>query len=294
MNLSGLVYYGREAPFVDGLKHSQPFFAQKMGADWQVSDPGAVLFRPDGYPSQIAADHTVGGLWDIPINYPGGAHVLKWDGSGAVSIRLANDPVLAAAPGRLGGESPRIGLQAQRRLFQIDSTNPADPVRNMRFVPLAVESQFMGGEPANPFRANFTDRYRNFSAFRYMDWSGVNNSTLANWSDRAQPRDQTQTDNGVALEYQIAHANLTRSQPWFTLPHLATDDFIRNAAVMIRDTLATDLTARIEALQRSVERPVHAGAVCTLASRQLSRRRGRVRRLAAVVLTALGRDVRYF
>ncbi len=246
MNLGGLTYYGREAPFIDGLKHSQPFFAQKKNADWQVADPGAVVFRPDGYPSQIAADHTVGGLWDIPINYPGGPHVLQWEGQGAVSIRLASDPVISSAPGRMVIDLPASGSQPQRRLFQIDSTNPADPVRNMRFVPLAVESQFTGGEPANPFRANFTDRYRNFSAFRYMDWSGVNNSTLANWSDRAKPSDQTQTDNGVALEYQIAHANLTRSQPWFTLPHLATDDFIRNAAVMIRDSLAPDLTARIE------------------------------------------------
>ena len=83
-------------------------------------------------------------------------------------------------------------------------------------------------------------------SFRYMDWTATNNSPVSMWQSRPKPTDQTQADRGIALEYQIAHANQTQTHPWFNIPHLATDDYVRNAATMIRDQLATGLVARIE------------------------------------------------
>ena len=60
------------------------------------------------------------------------------------------------------------------------------------------------------------------------------------------PSITAQADHGVALEYQIQHANLSDANPWFTIPHLADDDYIRNAAELIRDTLEPGRVARIE------------------------------------------------
>ena len=89
LNLAGNAYYTGEAMFVDGFKHSQPFFPQKNGAGWSQSDPGAVIFGADGYPTTIAADHTTTSLWDVPRGHTGGRHVLLWDGNGDVSIMFA-------------------------------------------------------------------------------------------------------------------------------------------------------------------------------------------------------------
>jgi hypothetical protein len=41
-------------------------------------------------------------------------------------------------------------------------------------------------------------------------------------------------------------ANLSDKSPWFTMPHQATDDFIRNFATVVRDNLLPSLTVYVE------------------------------------------------
>ncbi|MEN0109829.1 MAG: hypothetical protein AAF805_03815 [Planctomycetota bacterium] len=243
LNLTQVSYFSPEVVFVDVCRQTQPMFAHKTGAPWPQSDPGAVEFGDNGYPVSIASDHTAGALWDVPRGYPGGPHVLLWDGVGDVTVFLGSDPIVDSAPGRLVFD---LASGPTRRLFRIEATDPSNPARNLRCVPLAYEAALVGEAPAEPFRREFLDQWSQLDGFRYMDWAATNDSTVARWEDRPKPTDQTQGSRGVALEYQIAHANRTATNPWFNIPHLADDDYVRRAATLIRDRLAPTLVARIE------------------------------------------------
>ena len=247
VNLEGSNYYCSEISFVDVFKHSQPFYAQKIGAKFQQSDPNGVRFRADGYPSHIAKDHTADSLWKIPVGYPRDDHVILWDGSGNVVPMLASGhEIVSQRPGRLQYRLPADMTKRFNRGVRILKTDPADPVRNIRVVPLRYENQYLASEPVNPFRKEFLDRWQKMQTFRYMDWNATNNSSVATWDQRPRTTDQSQGAKGIAYEYQIAHANLTNTHPWFTIPHQADDRCVRKIALLIRDSLKPNLVARIE------------------------------------------------
>ncbi len=248
INLEGNTYYSHEYVFTDLSNSVNTSFAQKNGAGWAQSDPGGVVYGADGYPTYIANDHSARTLWDTPKGHAGGQHVLLWDGTGDIDMILTpGNTIVSDVAGRIVFDLPVASTVQNRRGFEIKSTDLNDPVRNVRIVPIAEEAAYTGSTPSNPFRSVFTNRWSNMSAFRYMDWTKTNNSTLSNWADRPHVGDFTQGgEYGVAIEHQINHANTTQSQPWFNIPHLATDNFVENMATLIRDNLDAGLTARIE------------------------------------------------
>ena len=248
INLEGIEYYSEEYAFTDASKNVRSLFAQKNGAAWAVSDPGSVTYGADGYPTFIASDHSARTLWDLPKGHTGGQHVLLWDGTGDIApLFFAGGDIVSTAPGRIVFELPVASNTKNRKGYDITSTDINDPVRNIRIMPIGQEAAYTGGTPSNPFRSEFLDRWSDMGAFRYMDWGKTNDSTLANWADRPLPGDITQTaEHGNALEHQIAHANESQKHPWFTIPHLATDDYVQNMAILVRDNLDAGLAARVE------------------------------------------------
>jgi hypothetical protein len=125
---------------------------------------------------------------------------------------------------------------------RIVETDTDDRVRNIRILkPADVETY-----EDSPFRQEFLDRWTGMRAFRFMDWGSTNNSEVSTWADRATPADRTQTQVGIALEYQIDLCNRTGVDPWLCIPHLADDDYVRRAAELVEDTLDLELTAYLE------------------------------------------------
>jgi hypothetical protein len=97
----------------------------------------------------------------------------------------------------------------------------------------------------------FTNTYLNklspFSTLRFMDWGSTNGNTVQNWSDRTTQQDVVQTgSNGVALENMIALCNQTGKNGWFNIPVGATDDYIKNMADLLHQTMAPKETIYIE------------------------------------------------
>jgi hypothetical protein len=96
------------------------------------------------------------------------------------------------------------------------------------------------------FHPAFLARIGDAETLRFMDWMRTNNSTLARWDDRPRIHDYSWERRGVPLEILIRLANDTGAEPWFTLPHLADDDFVRRFAEMVRARLRRDLRAWVE------------------------------------------------
>lgn len=82
---------------------------------------------------------------------------------------------------------------------------------------------------------------------RFMDWLKINFSTLTSWADRPTMDFVTYAGGGLAsphgcpLELCIAWCNKFQKHGWFHIPHAADDEYITNAATLIRDTLDPNL-----------------------------------------------------
>jgi len=144
----------------------------------------------------------------------------------------------------------------------IESMDPANPIRNIHlWMPnyqgesLVAEEGWQPGDAESPFHPLFLDRVNEFDTLRFMDWQMTNYSDIETWEDRRTLGAATQSDgdlleyfhtNGVALEYMIELSNEVDANPWFNMPHRANDDFVRNFAIQVRDTLDPELKVYVE------------------------------------------------
>ena len=237
INLTAVNYYATEYPFIDLFRSSQPLVSQKEGATYGKGDPQEM--RDDGYPARLSPGHYMNTLMCVGNpRYRGGKYVCLYDGKGRVS--LGRDArATAQRPGRIEAQvTPDSGIT-----LTIRETDPADPVRNIRLVPAEFE-QTHAREPFDPV---FLDTWRGVKVLRFMDWMRTNGSKVREWNDRPKVGEQTQgTDRGVALEHMIDMANTLGADPWFCMPHEASDDYVRRFAALVRERLAAGRQVYVE------------------------------------------------
>jgi hypothetical protein len=236
INLGGVTYYSTEIPFVDAMKMSKPFVPQQKGQPYGKG-PMPEL-REDGYPKQFAPDSWVDTITlSTGGHYAGGQYVCLYEGRGRLEFR-GDVKVVESKPGRiLLTLTPKDGAH-----IKLAETDPADPVRNIRLIPQDAEAT----HEKQPFRQEFLKRWSNMKVIRFMDWMRTNGSTVKDWADRPKPADQTQGAKGVALEYMIQLASALKADPWFCMPHMATDDYVRKFAQMVKEKLDKDRKIYIE------------------------------------------------
>jgi hypothetical protein len=71
---------------------------------------------------------------------------------------------------------------------------------------------------------------------RFMNWMYVNNSTQQSWGQ--YPTEHSARQNGgVAPQVMARLTNRVGADPWFTMPHLADDDWVRQFATIMRDSV---------------------------------------------------------
>jgi hypothetical protein len=230
MNLSGVTDYSSELVFVDLFKAARTWVSQADGKGWGQGPPLAL--RPDGYPAAIApgchADSVVvTGMKGCGL---GGRYVCLYEGKGAVDVRM-DAKVVDRRPGRLVVD---VKPDADTVHLRLSATDPADPVRNVRLVPEARETDHAD----RPFRDDFLARWKGATVLRFMDWQRTNDSPVVNWADRPTPASFSQAGKGgVALEYMLQAADAVGADPWFCMPHLATDDSVRAFAKAVKPHL---------------------------------------------------------
>jgi hypothetical protein len=235
INLTGVVDWATELPFVDLFKHARAWISQQEGKPWgqgpdlELTAEGWVRSpKPGQYATTILCAH--GG-------HPPGRYVCLYDGEGELDF-ANNANVVRWAAGRIELDvSPRGGM-----FIHLRKTNPADPVRNIRVLLPGFEDRYA----REPFYPPFLKRYEPFRALRFMDWMRTNGSKVRRWEDRPKLNDMSQALRGVALEYMIELSNRLHADPWFCMPHLADDDYVRRFAAMVRERLDPSLRVYIE------------------------------------------------
>jgi hypothetical protein len=237
-NLSGPADWSTELPFVDVFRMARPWISQKKGQPWGKGP--ALELDQHGWVKKLEADCFA----ETPLctiqggHYPSGEYTVLYEGDGKIEVAHAAS-VTASEPGKL-----KIKVDASKGGFflKIAATNPDNYVRNIRVIMPGFEATYK----ENPFRPDFLKLWEGMACLRYMDWMHTNGSKIAKWSERPTPQSASFSEKGVALEVMIDLSNRLKADPWFCMPHLADDDFVRNFATMVKEKLDPNLKVYVE------------------------------------------------
>jgi len=240
INLAGVTYWSSEIVFVDLFRHSQTFKSQAPGQGYGQGGP--LDLTGDGWVRSLRGDGQFADsivLSRPKLGYPAGVYTCRYEGKGKIQFAYGTQ-VVEEKPGRI-----LVTVKQDQNLLslRVTETDPTDPIRNIRVILPGFEDTYED----QPFHPDFLKRWEKFRVLRFMDLQRTNNAEQTHWSDRPTMHMQTQgSDAGVALEYLIQLANTLDTDPWFCLPHMATDDYIRQFAQTVKTQLDPNLTIYIE------------------------------------------------
>ena len=236
INLSGLVDWNTEHPLVDVFHLSRKWISQKEGEAWgkgpqleldsqgwiQKLEPGCFAETPI-----LTAGHA-----------PVGEYICLCEGEGRIEFG-GGARVVSRGPGRIvvNIDGDKGGV-----FVQVRETRPGNPVRNIRVIMPGFEKSWQ----ADPFHPEFLRRWRGFASVRFMDWMDTNGSEQREWADRPKPGDASWAIKGAPVELMVDLCNRLKADPWFCMPHLATDDYVRRFAGEVKRSLDPSLKVYIE------------------------------------------------
>lgn len=237
INLSSVEDWQTQQPFKDLFKTAR---------EWNNWNMAGLDLDENGWVKSLQPGQTAWTLLmtDTQGKYPAGDYVLLYDGEGELKVEFdakANSHVKSE-----NGLNNRMELTVTPQSgikLTIESTNPSNYIRNIRVMEKKYESNY----EAEPFNPSFLEDWSSFKVLRFMDFMRTNNSESANWEDRARKTYFTQsTGRGVAIEYMVELANELKADMWVNMPHLATDDYMRQFAAYVKANLNPESKIYIE------------------------------------------------
>ncbi len=238
LNLAPVTDWSTQAPFLDVMKTARPWIVH-TGGTWGGAGE-AELIAGDyldqfGWPNRLPRElGTVGTviLTDLPQEAVtlAGTYRLSFEGEGIVEVSGRAQNVRYSDGDVLFEYTPGPGPVEIR----IQRSSADDYVRNIAVVNERHSEAYDAGALFNP---DWLDQIKKFKLLRFMDWMATNNSRIQSWPERPLVQDYTFARNGVPLEVMLALLRETGAHGWFTLPHLADDDFARQFARLVDEGL---------------------------------------------------------
>ena len=280
MNLENVVDWSPAWTFTDAFQASRPWISQAFNTatwntSWDAADAPVLTLDSRGNPTSLATWQNAAGQTMQQVagtlmfrglggGYAGGVYRAEWDGTGTVTFGFDAQTI---ASGKTAAGRNYADLQVTPSdngiYLRIDATSPTDPVRDVHvWMPDWQGQHFAGqrwqpGDAFSPFHPLFLQRLEPFHTIRFMGMQETNSSDIRTWADRRDALDIRQGSgsggtpsepivNGMSVEYMVQLANDLNANPWFNMPHMADDDFVRNFATYVRDHLKPGLTASVE------------------------------------------------
>jgi hypothetical protein len=251
-------------PFIDLMRAAMPF---EEASPWLTK--GNVAYDADGWPANLNGGQAgTRFLSNLPAAViPEGTYTVLYDGEG--DIQYMNDASLVEH--KPGYDTITIAAGNDGMLnasLLITRSNPQNYVRNIRILPpggICASNPFQRVASASAcgdyqsfvehsgsiiFNPDFMNFMKDFRAIRFMNMSGVTRSTDRVWGDRNQLGKAAwggkEGSRGAPLEIQVELANRLNADPWFTLPHAADDNYVRQYAAYVKQHLNSNLKPHIE------------------------------------------------
>ena len=253
-NLNGIAEWSTEMPFIDAFKSSRQWITQCVKTDpgcrgvWDTGEFSKLNLDQYGWVKSLPAPGDSPEYTRVATimfkgveQYPSGQYVVLYDGQGIIEYKFDATKV-SSTPGR---DVIKVTPSNSGIYLSITSTDPnkiGNYIRNIRVIPAAYEQTY----ESQIFNPQFLSKINNFKALRFMDWMKTNNSLQKEWANRPKVDDASYSGKGVPVEIMVKLANELNVNPWFNMPHLATDEYIANFAQLVKTRLNPNLTAYIE------------------------------------------------
>ncbi|MBY6159621.1 calcium-binding protein [Mameliella alba] len=247
LGLNGISDWSTQHPFIDLMKSSRGWVGN-IGDQW-----GAVRTE-----ELRAGGHLDENDW--PLRIPDGVDALE-------TVILTNQPKDAEslrgdyvmlydgeADFRFVGRARRVRREPGRVTFSyepgeglvtlsITRIDPDNPIRNIRILRSDHEALFAAGALFNP---TFLSRIEDIRVVRFMDWMITNGSPVTGWDARPTMQTASWSEWGVPVEVMVRLANVLGADPWFNMPHLVDDAYVRRFAEIVERDLDPRLKAYVE------------------------------------------------
>lgn len=268
MNLAGIADWEPGFPFMNLFLGARLWLTRNLDGSGPHNTKTQAAFQldDDGYPLQVPVaapgstePQTV--FTYVPNCRSPGIYILLYDGDGEID-GLAGTKVISRKPGRL--KLRMLHRSDNYEAIVIKRSALGNHVRNIRLVAEEHEGTDLS---EFPFLAEFLEFCRPFHCLRFMDWGQTNNSLEEGWESRKSATFYTMVgrsgdpearygpaptpfemkfSGGVAIELMIQLCNMLKIDPWFCVPHRATDDYIAKFARLVRETLDPGLKVYLE------------------------------------------------
>lgn len=241
-NLAGIADWSTQYPFMDYFKNARNWITRQGGTVWDTEENSKLNVDSDGWVKSLSGGSFTSVATFIPNDNQGRRFVVLYDGEGTIEYGLGlKKDVAASTPGRDVVESiPNEALYLD--ITKTDPNGTGNYIRNIRAIP----EQYEAIHTSQNFNPDFLNSLKGYETLRFMDWMGTNNSSQKEWSDRPELGDASFFNKGVPVEVMVDLANQTGIDPWFTIPHQATDEYVRNFAQYVKTHLDPKLKAYVE------------------------------------------------
>lgn len=236
--------------------------------------PGPCSLDSNGWVRSLSAGQVAstifftGGGNFLDNKYPGGQYIVLYDGEGDITYNgTATKDTAASRTGRDVVNVTPVGSFG----LTIRRTEASNPIKNIRVIMPGGEcndiftyaasaaecngtyTSFESSYLTQPFHPLYLSSVKNYKTIRFM-WfmlpvpyvQPTRVTDPVEWSERPKMTDAHWTATGVPVESMVALANTLNADAWFNMPHLATDEYMREFATYVRDHLNPNLKAYIE------------------------------------------------
>ena len=249
-NLASVEYFSPQLPFLNEFKSSRAWLTQN-DKTWNTYEENLLDLDENGWVKSLSnetANHNYTEVGTILFrghnNYLPGRYVVLYEGEGNIEYNLdANKIEDLSTPGRDVIEVEPSDLGIGLSITSTDPNQTGNYIKDIEVMPEEYESK----SDSDIFNPKFIEKIQPLDTIRFMDWMETNNSDQKEWSDRPKEQDAVySSDKGVPVEIMVELANQTDTDPWFTIPHQADNEYVTNFAQYVKDNLESDLDVYVE------------------------------------------------
>ncbi|MEM9795012.1 MAG: hypothetical protein AAF919_00885 [Pseudomonadota bacterium] len=247
LNLNALNTYGSGFQTLDLFKQADGWRILDFNSGFNETeevDPG--YFDPFGWPTRMPDGADAGRIWFTRLSFsddlPTGSYILTWQGDAEIGVE---GNVTSRAPNRIEFDvTPRSDGSGQPNGLQVylDQIGPSG-FDNLRVFRAEDEARVLAGEI---WRPTYLDQVGQFRVVRPMDMLGTNSSDVVDWDPAAEGLQRAIWADRAPMAAALDLANTVNADLWITIPHLASDDYVRDLARFLRDGLDPELRVIVE------------------------------------------------
>lgn len=234
-------------PFVNNFKMAEPWGGgvtgggyrtfEQLVADGIVTIGGDVISVPTGLDN--VGVQMLRGL--MPNMGGGNRWRLMWDGTGAVQMNGGQN-VNNSVPNQLDFDMEPNGSNF---VFALVTAVTTGPLTNWRLVNHDDLDQYAAGKV---FRDEFLEEIRNYRCIRFDNWIDIVENRSTTWDSRPRISDAfwIHGTRRMPIEICVDLCNEIGADMWLCLPFMATNDYISQCSILVRDRLNTNRHCWIE------------------------------------------------